>query len=1005
MVSARRIDTEIRERYPQPIAAAYRQVHLALAPGQRVAALRRVIDVTLRYLPVLALPDYFRGNEDAVVEELLLRLTRPFPDVWVSLLHHASRALEGHDDVFCPPLVELAAQDDAQHVGPLHRLETLAQAAAREDATDPDDLVSEMTHAVREVLAALSWLSQYRILSVVSQKTSRTSRTHGQVQIFTGHSIDPLPMAATWSSSLAMDTLYIVAPDGGRLLDVYPFLGMARHDAPARQVIHLWSGVSELGEIVRLHDETGHIETLCPLGPQGATDFSSWLRARASWRAPTQLESNEVPAFIAMPSPQDDDLPDVLGDRFEVEARLGDGGMARVYQCWDRVQSQRCAIKVMHAECTTDVEFRERFRREARALRACAHPHIVDCDDTFSLPDGRLCLRMPLMTGGSLSPYVSSDGAPAWRVRRWALQALDGLSYLHEQGIVHRDIKPSNLLLDHNDHLVIADFGVVYRAHDERVTRTLDQVGTPAYLAPEQRRLGVAPSTHGDIYALALTLHEVLTGDGAVTKPGEDVPGDLGLLLRRMGALYPHQRPTAAQALAYLRDGAALPDAERDTPTLLNALPDAARAAYIARRHARRQRRWVTFGTLVAVVAAWLGYAVVQRAQCGDGVVAGAEACDDGNLDPGDTCTPQCTSNLSNIPAGNVSMGFQPEDLENGMHLVGESSKSDAYLRARAAWSMPSTTVLMRAFAMMKTEVSQAAFDRFLRTTDYGRLEDIARELGPLSMWYRRLIDEVRAAPRNRPRDGNIDGRLPARGQLEDAVAFCAYWGMILPTEAQWEHAAKGLAGRIFPWGDAPPDQTPASCARFQGFFMISDTPPRAVNCGDRTPAPVDQPSTGCTPEGVCHLAGNVEEYVIPAPVRLRPMADAGEGAPIVPGGRTHWAQYPGRKPSADGSIEYWDSCVSRARSDPYGLRTGRMQDCRDPTSGLISDDSVLLRPPPPSAIPRQNVFAVVRGGNFDPGVPLDYQARGRNPFVDPTTQPAGFRCVTLRPVVEGPPR
>jgi hypothetical protein len=186
-------------------------------------------------------------------------------------------------------------------------------------------------------------------------------------------------------------------------------------------------------------------------------------------------------------------------------------------------------------------------------MRGMQHPNILTIEDVFDLPDGRVCIKMPVVEGGSLADKVVAGGQPEAAVLRWGEQALDALVHLHAAGIVHRDIKPANILLTVDDVILVTDFGVALRESEARLTRAAESLGTSAYMAPEQARAGGKISGKADVYALALVLHELRTGETRGSVAGKGIAGPLGKLLQRMGRADVDERMDAVQALSALR--------------------------------------------------------------------------------------------------------------------------------------------------------------------------------------------------------------------------------------------------------------------------------------------------------------------------------------------------------------------------------------------------------------------------------------------------------------------
>ncbi len=184
--------------------------------------------------------------------------------------------------------------------------------------------------------------------------------------------------------------------------------------------------------------------------------------------------------------------------------------MATVYRCVDRRLGREVAAKVMHEQYVHDEVFRERFRREARAMAQLSHPNLVNVYD-FSASGGEVFLVMELITGGTLRELLAERGPmPPHAAAAVMRGMLTGLAVAHEKGMVHRDIKPDNVLIDASSRVKLSDFGLVRAAAE--TTQSTDQiVGTVAYLSPEQ--VDGSPTTAAsDVYSAGIVLFELLTG-------------------------------------------------------------------------------------------------------------------------------------------------------------------------------------------------------------------------------------------------------------------------------------------------------------------------------------------------------------------------------------------------------------------------------------------------------------------------------------------------------------
>ncbi len=204
---------------------------------------------------------------------------------------------------------------------------------------------------------------------------------------------------------------------------------------------------------------------------------------------------------------------------YEIQDLLGVGGMARVYRAIHLASERMVALKVLKDEHHASREIRARFIREAQAMSQVHHPNVVHIypPDQDEVAPSFTGMAMELLPGGSLSDWLARrrrENAP-FDVREaveLALDAARGLGAAHSHGLVHRDIKPSNLLLDDRRRVKVSDFGVVQALESTTwVTGTGQQIGTPAYMSPEQCK-GERSTPASDVYSLGVTLFELATG-------------------------------------------------------------------------------------------------------------------------------------------------------------------------------------------------------------------------------------------------------------------------------------------------------------------------------------------------------------------------------------------------------------------------------------------------------------------------------------------------------------
>jgi eukaryotic-like serine/threonine-protein kinase len=210
---------------------------------------------------------------------------------------------------------------------------------------------------------------------------------------------------------------------------------------------------------------------------------------------------------------------ETVAARYELEELVGTGGMSSVYRARDTLLERNVALKVLHAQYTTDDEFVERFKREARAVAQLSHPNIVTVIDRME-DGGKQFIVFEYIDGENLKELVVRKGRLSVRdALEIALQIARGLAFAHEHGVVHRDVKPQNVLLNGDGQAKVTDFGIARTLTVDGVTQTGTVMGTSNYIAPEQAS-GQPVEVQTDVYSLGVVLYELLAGD--VPFPGEN---------------------------------------------------------------------------------------------------------------------------------------------------------------------------------------------------------------------------------------------------------------------------------------------------------------------------------------------------------------------------------------------------------------------------------------------------------------------------------------------------
>ncbi len=301
----------------------------------------------------------------------------------------------------------------------------------------------------------------------------------------------------------------------------------------------------------------------------------------------------------------------ILGDRYQLGAMLGEGGMASVYRAVDLRDGSACAVKVLAPDYAHDKQVRQRFVREANAARSLDHPNIIRVFESDA--QGPVAwMSMELLEGQSLEERLALGPLSPREALALMIPVSSAVAAAHAAGIIHRDLKPANIFMCRGGAAKVLDFGIARNHADFAITGTREMPGTPAYLSPEQCR-GKKATAASDLYALGVTLFEALAGalpfTGSATavivahanktapllrERAPDAPESLEALVARLLAKDPAERPPTADALKSELEAivAALPpaaseafelDTQFDRPTATPIIPSSATQARIER--------------------------------------------------------------------------------------------------------------------------------------------------------------------------------------------------------------------------------------------------------------------------------------------------------------------------------------------------------------------------------------------------------------------------------------
>ena len=345
--------------------------------------------------------------------------------------------------------------------------------------------------------------------------------------------------------------------------------------------------------------------------------------------------------------------PTKLGD-FRIEREIGRGGMGVVYEAVQESLDRRVALKVLLPGVGGLDRATRRFMREARTGGALQHRHIVPVLAVGEY-EGIPFYAMQYVEGHSLAVFVKQrrgeSGAPGdddfRRIARWGAQTADGLEYAHQRGVLHRDIKPANLLVDGDDNIWIADFGLARTKAGATITLSGDVLGTVRYMSPEQARGGQSLDERSDLYSLGVSLYELsclrppfdgpdrestlkqvlMDEPPRLRRFNSDVPSPLEQIIQRAMAKEPAERYPSAALLAE--------DLRRfldDKPLLLRPPSLIVQLRRLAARHRLAFAFALTVFTLVAAFGVVMAFQSAWLAEQRDNAAAAQKIAADESL-------------------------------------------------------------------------------------------------------------------------------------------------------------------------------------------------------------------------------------------------------------------------------------------------------------------------------------------------------------------------------------
>jgi formylglycine-generating enzyme required for sulfatase activity/predicted Ser/Thr protein kinase len=580
----------------------------------------------------------------------------------------------------------------------------------------------------------------------------------------------------------------------------------------------------------------------------------------------------------------------VLQNRYRVVKLLAQGGFGSVYRAWDTRLNMPVALK---ESLDTSPQATRQFTQEAKLLSNLIHPNLPRVLDFFSVPSQGLYLVMEFVQGEDLDEKLDTTNGPIveTKVLPWILQICDALIYLHSRTppIIHRDIKPANIRITPEDRAFLVDFGIAKQYHPGSRTITGARAVTPGY-APFEQYSQKSTDTRSDIYALGATLYHLLTGQ----KPPESIdrvagerlvpprqlnpnlhPGIEAAILRAMQVL-PEQRYHNVADFKHALENPVEPTWQVNTsaqkPQAAPVQPVSPPAVYVVPAVPKQvaqppRRKWLWLGLaasvilLSTVVLASLVYMLGGQEDLTASQTIVAETQAALNLrstllpssthltpTPSETPLPTLTASPTSVPTDTltpfpsltsiITPDISPTPLLPNDQIMDAQGTIMVLIRAGEflmgndtdAWqSRPKHSVNLDAYYIDLYEVSNAAYAQCVNAN----------------------ICKPPARTKSKTRttyfgDAEYNTFPVVQVDWNMAQQYCEWRGARLPTEAEWEKAARGDADeRSYPWGED-----------------ISCTLTNYANCKIGDTEATDSHPDGNSPYGISNMAGNVLEWV-----------------------------------------------------------------------------------------------------------------------------------------------
>jgi len=524
----------------------------------------------------------------------------------------------------------------------------------------------------------------------------------------------------------------------------------------------------------------------------------------------------------------------LLDDRYEIRKSLDRGGMGTVYLAWDRTLERQVVVKIPHASLMVDRTFRQRFLQEIRDLSTHEHPAILSIVDSGSHQDTHGDVPYAVvqyLRGGNLREKITKQGGQQTRdeILEWLPTMADALDTVHRNGSLHRDVKPANILFDAQGNAVLSDFGIATAigaadpdAPTQELRRELTVVGTfvgsPAYAPPEAIDRILTPAY--DQYSLATVVYLALTGE----LPFSGTTNEAILIAKEKGTPPAIDRKKLKGPLSKNAEKALIKGLSRQPEDRFDSC-----TAFAEAFAAEGGSTGITVPVKPILIAAAIAAVAFGASQLDFSGSIGSNASKDAE-----------GADAAQATSITAELGSTPDEIERAIFLCEKGGGSTRACAREVFADERLRTVTLEPFALDQTEVTNADFKTFVDAETY---VTTAEERG-----YSWDITRCRRCSWRSPQPGRDALAHPGDPVVHvswtDARAYCQWAGARLPTEDEWEYAARGEDRRTFPWGDE------------WDANRLRDVSSEGVGL-----EPVGSHPKGATPDGLQDLAGSVWEW------------------------------------------------------------------------------------------------------------------------------------------------